>query len=238
MFPFQQAAKPAAGSNPALITLNSVRKVYHSIAGSVEGLRGVSFEVTRGEFIAITGKSGSGKTTLVNMLTGLDRLTEGEIWVADTPVHRLGPEKAARWRRQTIGVVFQSFELMPSLSNLQNVTLPMDFAGRGRPGQQRQRGLELLAQVGIAEHAHKKPAAISGGQQQRVSIARAMANNPPLLVADEPTGSLDSATTAAVLDVFAALAAEGTTVLIVTHDADVARRANRVLTLADGQLVR
>ena len=172
-----------------------------------------------------------------NMLTGLDRATGGEIWVDGTPVHRFNPDKAAHWRGQTVGVVFQTFELLPTLTVLQNVMLPMDFAHRYTHRQRRERAMRLLEQVGIAEHARKPPTAVSGGQQQRVAIARALANDPALIVADEPTGSLDSVTAAAVLDVFAALAAEGKTVVLVTHDKDVAARATRVITLADGEIL-
>ena len=200
-------------------------------------LKGIDLQVKPGEFLVIMGKSGAGKTTLVNMITGLDRCTAGEIWVAGTPVHQLQPEKAARWRGQTVGVVFQTFELLPTLTVLQNVTLPMDFANRYSLRQQRKRALHLLEQVEIAEHAYKLPSAVSGGQQQRVAIARAMANDPPILVADEPTGSLDSVTSEAVIDVFEELVHQGTTVVLVTHDEDVARRGGRIITLTDGEMM-
>jgi putative ABC transport system ATP-binding protein len=222
--------------NGPLITLRGVVKKYQSLAGEVTALKGIDLQVKRGEFLVIMGKSGAGKTTLVNMITGLDRCTAGEIWVAGTPVHQLKPEKAARWRGQTVGVVFQTFELMPTLTVLQNVTLPMDFAKRYSLRQQRKRALYLLEQVEIAEHAHKPPTAVSGGQQQRVAIARAMANDPPILVADEPTGSLDSVTSEAVIDVFEELVNQGTTVVLVTHDEDVARRGSRIITLTDGEI--
>ena len=225
------------GNNGPLINLRGVVKTYHSLAGEVTALKGIDLQVSAGEFLVITGKSGAGKTTLVNMLTGLDRATSGEIWVAGTPVHRLSSDQAARWRGRTIGVVFQTFELLPTLTVLQNVTLPMDFAHTAALRQQRQRALRLLEQVEIADHAHKLPSAVSGGQQQRVAIARAMANDPPLLVADEPTGSLDSVTTDAVLRMFRELTAQGKTVVLVTHDKDIARRASRVITLADGEVV-
>ncbi|MBN1875927.1 MAG: ABC transporter ATP-binding protein [Anaerolineae bacterium] len=224
--------------NQSFVTLTHVMKIYDSLAGPVPALKGISLQVDKGEFLVITGKSGAGKTTLVNMLAGLDRVTEGEIWVDGAPVHAFGQERAAKWRGQTVGVVFQSFELLPTLTVLQNVMLPMDFAHKFGKRQRRARAMELLKQVDIAEHAHKPPTAISGGQQQRVAIARALANDPALIVADEPTGSLDSATTAAVLDVFKALVAQGKTVVWVTHDKDVAQRATRVITLADGEIVK
>ncbi|HNT78528.1 MAG TPA: ABC transporter ATP-binding protein [Anaerolineae bacterium] len=225
-------------SSSILITMRNVTKAYNGLAGAVVALKGIDLDVQRGEFLVITGKSGAGKTTLVNVLAGLDRATRGEIWVDGTPVHRFSPDQAAQWRGQTVGVVFQTFELLPTLTVLQNVMLPMDFAHRLTPRRRRERAMRLLEQVGIAEHARKPPTAVSGGQQQRVAIARALANDPALIVADEPTGSLDSATTAAVLDVFAALAAAGKTVVLVTHDKDVARRATRVITLADGEIVK
>jgi putative ABC transport system ATP-binding protein len=219
-----------------LIYLRQVVKEYGSLAGDVVALKGIDLQVKKGEFVVVTGKSGAGKTTLVNMITGLDKSTSGEIWVDGTPVHKLGTEKAARWRGRTVGVVFQSFELLPTLTVLQNVMLPMDFAHKYSIRQQRKRAMHLLEQVGIAEHAHKVPSAVSGGQQQRVSIARAIANDPPILVADEPTGSLDSVTAGTVLEVFEDLVEQGKTVLLVTHDEDIARRATRTIMLADGEI--
>jgi putative ABC transport system ATP-binding protein len=220
-----------------LIKLRQVVKTYHGLAGDVVALKGIDLQIQAGEFVAITGKSGSGKTTLINMITGLDRPTSGEIWLSGTAVHKLRPEKAAKWRRQAVGVVFQTFELIPTLSVLHNITLPMDFANRYTVRQQRQRAMDLLAQVEIAEHAHKLPSEVSGGQQQRVAIARAMANDPPILAADEPTGSLDSATSEAVIDLFEELVKQGKTVVLVTHDQDIARRATRTIVLADGQIM-
>lgn len=225
-------------SSEPLIGLRGVVKTYRSLAGDLVALKGIDLQVEAGEFLVITGKSGAGKTTLVNMITGLDRSTAGEIWVGGTPVHKLGAEKAAGWRGQTVGVVFQTFELLPSLTVLQNVTLPMDFARKYSLRKQRERGMYLLQQMDIAEHAHKLPWAVSGGQQQRVAIARAMANDPPILVADEPAGSLDSVTADSVLRVFENLVAGGKTILLVTHDSDIARRATRVITLADGEIVK
>lgn len=221
----------------ALIELRNVVKTYNSLAGSVTALQGINLQVHAGEFLIVTGKSGSGKTTLVNMVTGMDRSTSGEIWVASAPLHSYSTEKAARLRGKTMGVVFQSFELLPTLTVLQNVMLPMDFTGRYSLREMRQRAMQLLEQVDIAEHARKPPTALSGGQQQRLAIARAMANDPAILVADEPTGSLDSGTATAVIDLFADLVKQGRTVLLVTHDKDVAKHGTRVITLADGAIV-
>ncbi|MFH1185942.1 MAG: ABC transporter ATP-binding protein [Chloroflexota bacterium] len=219
-----------------IMDLRRVVKVYSSFGGAVTALNGIDMQVRQGEFVVVTGRSGSGKTTLVNCVTGLDRCSSGEIEVAGTAIHRLGPENAARWRRQNVGVVFQSFELLPTLTALENVMLPMDFAGSFAGRDQPRRALELLDAVEIADHARKEPAALSGGQQQRLAIARAMANDPPILIADEPTGSLDSVTAEAVLRVFDGLVARGKTVLMVTHDKDVAAHGSRTLTIADGQI--
>lgn len=216
--------------------LRHVVKVYRGVAGEVTALNGIDMQVHQGEFLVLMGRSGSGKTTLVNCVTGLDRCTSGEIYVADTAVHRLSPESAARWRRKHVGVVFQAFELLPTLTALENVMLPMDFAGSFSLRDQSRRALQLLEAVEIADHARKEPAALSGGQQQRLVIARAMANDPPILIADEPTGSLDSVTAEAVLKVFANLVERGKTVLMVTHDKDVAAYGSRTLMIADGEI--
>lgn len=226
-------------TNPSqpLIELRNVVKTYNSLAGSVTALQGIDLQVHTGEFLIVSGKSGSGKTTLVNMVTGMDRSTSGEIWVDGAPLHQFSAEKAAKLRGNTMGVVFQSFELLPTLTVLQNVMLPMDFARRYSLREMRERAMKLLEQVDIPEHAKKLPTALSGGQQQRLAIARAMANDPAILVADEPTGSLDSGTANAVIDLFADLAQRGHTVLLVTHDKDVAKRGSRIITLADGAIV-
>jgi putative ABC transport system ATP-binding protein len=232
-----QVADPGRSSKEPLIHLRQVVKKYESLAGEVVALKGIDLQVEAGEFVAVTGKSGAGKTTLVNMTTGIDRTTSGEIQVDGVLVHNLSVEKAAEWRGRTVGVIFQSFQLLPTLTVLQNVTLPMDFARKYSLRERREQGMRLLEQMGIAEHAHKLPSAVSGGQQQRVAIARAMANDPPILVADEPTGSLDSATTLAVLRTFEDLVQQGKTILLVTHDRDLARQAARTVTLADGEIV-
>ena len=219
-----------------LLQITGLVKAYNNFAGKVLALKGIELSMVRGEFLVVTGKSGAGKTTLVNMIAGLAPLTRGEIWVNGTAVHQLDLAQLARWRGQNVGVVFQSFELLPSLTVLQNVTLPMDFAACYSEKVRRERALHLLDQVGIADHAQKRPSAVSGGQQQRVAIARALANDPPLIIADEPTGSLDSNTTTAILDLFERLVAAGKTLLIVTHDMEIRRRATRTVELVDGNL--
>jgi putative ABC transport system ATP-binding protein len=221
-----------------LIELRRVVKQYRGKAGAVSALKGIDLQVSAGEFVAVLGKSGAGKTTLVNVISGIDRPTSGEIRVAGTPVHALGEDDRAAWRGRSVGVVYQFFQLLPTLSVLHNVMLPMDLAGRMPVGEQKERAMRLLDQVGIAGHAHKLPSALSGGQQQRVAIARALANDPPILLADEPTGSLDSGTANEVLGVFQALAAQGKTLLIATHDKDIVRRAGRTIMLTDGEVVR
>jgi putative ABC transport system ATP-binding protein len=232
-----ETALPILAADAPLIRLQGVTKVYRGAAGQVSALKGVSVEILPGEFVAIVGKSGAGKSTLVNMLTGVDGLTAGEVWVQGTPVHALGENRMALWRGLHLGIVYQSFQLLPQLSLIDNVTLPMDFCGQFRPGESRERAMELLRDVGLEDHAHKPPTAISGGQQQRVAIARALANDPPILVADEPTGNLDASTAEDVLALFERLVAQGKTLIMVTHDELLASRATRVLRLVDGELV-
>ena len=232
------ARAPHPHADPIVVQLHRVVKIYGGIGGPVTALNGIDLEIRQGEFAVVTGRSGSGKTTLVNCITGLDRCTSGEIEVGGVRIDRLGTERASRWRRRNVGVVFQSFELLPTLTALENVMLPMDFSGLLSARDQSKRALELLDAVEIADHARKVPAALSGGQQQRLAIARAMANDPPLLVADEPTGSLDSATAEAVLGVFDDLVQRGKTVFLVTHDKDVAEHASRVIEISDGIIVQ
>jgi putative ABC transport system ATP-binding protein len=221
-----------------LVDLKGVQKLYRTPAGDVQALRQIDLQIRAGEFVAVTGRSGAGKSTLVNMVTGIDRPTAGEVWVGSRPVHNMTEDQIAHWRGRNVGVVFQLFQLLPMLTCAQNVMLPMDFAGLYRaPGERRARALHLLDRVGIAGHADKLPGAVSGGQRQRVAIARALANSPAFLVADEPTGNLDSATARAVLELFEGLAAEGTTILLVTHDRGLAARADQIVRIADGAIV-
>ena len=223
---------------PPLIDLNGVTKAFKTDAGLFLALKGVDLHVEASEYVAIIGKSGSGKTTLINMITGLDRPTEGEIIVGGEKVEKLGENRLAIWRGLTIGVVFQFFQLLPTLTALENVMLPMDFCGTPAFTERRNRAMELLHLMEIEDQANKLPAKLSGGQQQRVAIARALATDPPILAADEPTGNLDSKTAEAVFSLFERLASLGKTILVVTHDPDLAGRASRQLHIADGLIVR
>jgi putative ABC transport system ATP-binding protein len=217
-----------------MITLRSVAKTFETPAGSFAALRGIDLDVRAGEFVAVVGKSGSGKSTLLNLVAGIDRPSAGTVTVAGTSLADLSHDRLAAWRGRTVGVVFQFFQLLPTLTAIENVMLPMDFHG-GFPARERHaHALELLARVGVPEQADKLPSTLSGGQQQRVAIARALANDPPLIVADEPTGNLDSATGAEVFGLFAQLVAEGRTIVVVTHERDTVTGAARTVTLADG----
>jgi putative ABC transport system ATP-binding protein len=229
--------KAAAASNGHVVHLRQVGKVYETPAGRFTALRGIDLQVGPGEFCSIIGKSGSGKSTLINVITGIDRPTAGEVEVGHTAVHALNEEEIALWRGRTVGVIFQFFQLLPTLTAVENVILPMDYAGLYAPSERPERAMRLLEQVGMAEHAHKLPSALSGGQQQRVAIARALANDPPLVTADEPTGNLDSQSARSVLKLFHRLVGEGKTILMVTHDRDLAAQAQRTMELADGEIV-
>jgi putative ABC transport system ATP-binding protein len=220
-----------------LIELNGVTKAYTVGSGQFLALKGIDMRVDAGEFVAVVGKSGSGKSTLINMITGIDSPTSGEVLVASTPVHALNQEQLAVWRGKNVGIVFQFFQLLPTLTVAENIILPMDFCNVHPARERRQRAIALLEKVGITEQADKLPADLSGGQQQRAAIARALANDPPLLVADEPTGNLDSQTSDAVMQLFANLAAEGKTVVMVTHERDLSRYFTRSILLADGLIV-
>ena len=225
-----------AGSGP-LIVLREVGKSYTTPAGAFPALRDIDLEIHAGEFVALRGKSGSGKSTLLNLIGGIDRPSAGEVIVAGMPVHHSSESALARWRGKTVGIVFQFFQLLPTLTTVENVMLPMDFCDARPPGERRPRALELLERVGIADQADKLPSALSGGQQQRVAIARALANDPPIVIADEPTGNLDSVTAAAVLDLFHTMTGFGTTVILATHEHDMVTRASRSIELADGRML-
>ena len=237
--PPPNGSAPAVHYPPRLIGLRHVVKQYATAAGAYTALRDINLGVDAGEFVAVVGKSGSGKSTLSNMITGIDRPTSGEVLVGGVAVHKLNEGQIAVWRGRTVGVVFQFFQLLPTLTVVENIMLPMDFCNTfsAHRNERKERALFLLGQVDMAMHADKLPTALSGGQQQRIAIARALANDPPVVIADEPTGNLDSHTADAVFHLFEQLVAKGKTILMVTHDDDLARRATRTITIADGEII-
>jgi putative ABC transport system ATP-binding protein len=224
-------------NNEPLIRLKGVVKVYHSISGDFKALKGIDLDVYPGEFVGVIGRSGAGKTTLVNIITGIDRPTEGEVWVNEVAIQQLDENQLALWRGKNLGVIYQSFQLMPTITLLDNIVLPMDLCGQFHPRKSLERAMTLLSQVGLEEHAYKLPRAISGGQQQRVAIARALANDPPVIIADEPTGRLDSVTAETIFNIFDQLVKDGKTILMVTHDQSLASRLSRVIQIADGKII-
>jgi putative ABC transport system ATP-binding protein len=219
-----------------LIALRKVDKSYDTPAGPFPALREIDLEVDRGEFVAVTGRSGSGKSTLLHLIGGIDRPSRGEVVVAGSKIHVAGEDALARWRGRAVGIVFQFFQLLPTLTIAENVMLPMDFADVRPPRERRARAQGLLERVGIADQADKLPAALSGGQQQRAAIARALANDPPLVIADEPTGNLDSATAREVLALFHEITEAGTTVVMASHEHLTGGIASRVVDLVDGRI--
>jgi putative ABC transport system ATP-binding protein len=226
-----------SNQNPKyVVDLKEVTKTYESTAGIFTALRGVDLRIEAGAFVSIIGKSGSGKSTLINVITGIDRPTSGEVIVNDTPIHNLNEEQVAIWRGRSIGVIFQFFQLLPTLTAVENLLLAMDYGEHYPANQRAERALELLEVVGMADHAYQLPNTLSGGQQQCVAIARALANDPPLLTADEPTGNLDSKSAEMIFYLFESLADFGKTILMVTHDNDLAARAQRTIRLVDGQI--
>jgi ABC-type lipoprotein export system ATPase subunit len=222
--------------NP-MVYLTGVEKSYKTDAGIFYALKNIDISIQGGEFVAVIGKSGSGKTTLINMISGIDRPTTGEIIINGSPIHTYNENEMAIWRGKNLGIVFQFFQLLGNLTALENVMLPMDFCNVYEKNKREEKARELLNLVGLEEHAHKLPSMLSGGQQQRVAIARALANDPPILLADEPTGNLDSRTAEHIFEIFASLIAQGKTILMVTHDRDQAKRVERTIILADGEII-
>jgi putative ABC transport system ATP-binding protein len=220
-----------------LIEMRDIVKIFKTPAGDFPALKGVSTCFYRGEFVSVVGKSGSGKSTLVNMITGIDRPTSGTVYIDQTCIQSLNESQMSAWRGRNLGIVFQFFQLLPMLSLLENVMLPMDFCNLYSMVEREERAMELLCLVGLEDYVHQLPAAISGGQQQSAAIARALANDPPILIADEPTGNLDSRTADAVFGIFSELVERGKTIVMVTHDSSLARRTDRSLTIVDGELV-
>lgn len=219
------------------IHLQQVSKWYRSPAGHFDALKSIDLHIGSNQYVAIIGKSGSGKSTLLNMLTGIDHPSQGSVRINSTDVHTLDESKLAKWRGANIGIVFQFFQLIPTLTILENILLAMDFVDIVPRHERKKRAQMLLSQVGILQHAAKLPAALSGGEQQRAAIARALANDPPILVADEPTGNLDSKTGEAVRQLFRDLVKEGKTVIVVTHEAVTSPDYDRIITLSDGAII-
>ena len=241
---FERASNPDESANGTyrhgnehLIELRQVVKTFETAAGPFTALKGIDLKVNSGEFVAVIGKSGSGKSTLINMLAGIDRPTSGEVLVGDIAVHTLSENQMAKWRGRNLGIVFQFFQLLPTLSLLENIMLPMDFGKMYSARERKDRAMHLLDRVGMSDQAHRLPSAISGGQQQRVAIARALSNDPPIVVADEPTGNLDSKTAESVFELFESLVANGKTIVMVTHDSDLAKRVRRAVIVSDGQVI-
>ena len=223
-------------NNKPLVLLENVEKVFKTKAGPFKALRGVDLHVQTGEFVGIVGPSGSGKSTLINMITGIDRPTTGEVYVAGERLTHLSENKVAKWRGRNVGVVFQFFQLLPTLTVIENVMMPMHYCGTYK-GQRRERAMELLELVDVPETAPKYPSQISGGQQQRAAIARALANDPKLIVGDEPTGNLDTVSAGLVFALFEELVSQNKTIIMVTHDWELAGQIPRVEEVRDGRLV-
>ena len=219
------------------IRLHQTSKTYPSLGEPFTALHPLTLEIAKGEFVAVVGASGSGKSTLLHLLAGIDRPSAGEVWVGGQALHSLSEAQLSAWRGRGVGIVFQFFHLLPGLTAAENVMLPMDFCRQWPAAERRDRALKLLARLGVADQADKFPAALSGGQQQRVAVARALANSPVVLLADEPTGNLDSRNAAALLDIFAELVREqGLTVVMVTHERAALQQATRRITLLDGRV--
>lgn len=220
--------------NNGYIQLNQVAKTYFTPGGDVHALRDINLQIQKGSFVGVVGKSGAGKSTLVNMLTAVDKITFGEIWIDGLPLHDLSQDRLTRWRGKHVGVVYQSFELLNQMSLIDNVMLPMDLCGNYVPMRSAQKAMALLEQVEIGAHARKTPPLVSGGQRQRVAIARALANDPDIIIADEPTGSLDSQTSEVILNIFEDLVKQGKTIIMVTHDKKLQSRFDHLVLITDG----
>lgn len=229
--------QPASSGEKNMIEMHQVVKTFVNAAGEFTALRGIDLTLKKGEFVALIGKSGSGKSTLLNMLTGIDHPTSGEVVVDDVDVYAMSESKRSLWRGRNMGIVFQFFQLLPMLNLLENVMLPMDYVGMYNIDERPKRAMELLRMVGLEGQAQKLPRAVSTGQQQSAAIARALSTDAPILVADEPTGNLDSRSARHIIDLFAELSARGKTIVLVTHDPSMTERASRTMVISDGELV-
>jgi putative ABC transport system ATP-binding protein len=221
----------------AFIEVRNLIKNYHTPAGDFQAIKGLNFSLKAEEFTVVVGKSGAGKSTLVNLLTGVDTATSGEIVIGGAPIHTFNENQMALWRGVNVGVIYQSFQLLPKLTILDNILIPMDFCDLYTPGKSQDWAMAILEKVELADQAHKLPSTLSGGQQQRAAIARALANDPPLIVADEPTGNLDTNTAEVIYYLFERLIQDGKTIFLVTHDEAISARADRILHIYDGELV-
>ncbi len=219
-----------------IIEIQDVYKRFPVGDAEITVLDGVSLTIQKGEFVSIVGPSGNGKSTLLNMITGIDRPSCGEILVAGRPIHKMSEDELAAWRGESVGIIFQFFQLLPALSLLHNVMFPMELASRYSIQERRERAVHLLERVGLAGQMNKLPNVVSGGEQQRAAIARALANDPPLLVGDEPTGNLDSRTSEDIFELFAQVASQGKTLVMVTHNQELAARAPRIVEIRDGKI--
>jgi putative ABC transport system ATP-binding protein len=217
-----------------LIAVSNLVKTYETPAGPMNVLRGIDMEIQRGSFIALVGPAGGGKTTFLNMITGIDKPTTGEVLVDGVDVSKSSEKKLTRWRGRNVGIVFQFFQLLPTLTVLENIMMPMDFCNIYAPNERREKAMALLERFDIIDQARKTPDMLSGGQQQRVAIARALANNPPLIIGDEPTGNLDRMSAAVVFETFFEMQEQGHTIIIVTHDREIVRDVPAVLHMKDG----
>jgi putative ABC transport system ATP-binding protein len=233
---FEQPVRFGSPSAP-IIRMRGITKTFKSAAGEATVLKSLDLDILQGQFVSVVGRSGSGKSTLVNMITGIDRPTSGSVEVGGRPVHKLSESSMALWRGKNLGIVFQFFQLLPMLTLIENVMLPMDFCNIYAPASRPERALDLLRLVGLEALRDKLPGEVAGGQQQSAAVARALANDPPILIADEPTGNLDSHTAEQVMGIFTELAGQGKTILFVTHDRSLAQRTHRMLLISDGELV-
>jgi len=233
----EMASSPQEHSDTPAIVLRNVDKVYESPAGKFQALKSINLQLNFGQFISIVGKSGCGKSTLLNMITGIDHPTTGDVLIGGEPIYKMSESQRALWRGKNLGVVFQFFQLLPTLSLLENTMLPMDYCNMYPFHERSQHAMELLKLVGLEDQAHKLPTAVSSGQQQGAAIARALATDPSIIVADEPTGNLDSRSAENVLNLFETLASSGKTILIVTHDPSITRRTDQTIILSDGEII-